>query len=68
MVSYNHLNKFDNRLTCLGGELDVVCVELIFQLVVGAVIFRSFRRTQVLCVRFSRFFYLFWFFGDLILY
>jgi hypothetical protein len=44
MVSCNHLDKFDDRLACLSSELDVVCVELIFQLVVGAIIFRSFRR------------------------
>jgi hypothetical protein len=29
IVPYNHLNEFDNRLTYLGSELDVVCVELI---------------------------------------
>jgi hypothetical protein len=30
VVPYNHLDEFDDRLACLGGELDVVCVKLIF--------------------------------------
>jgi hypothetical protein len=30
MVPYNHLNEFDNRFACLGSELDMVYVELIF--------------------------------------
>jgi hypothetical protein len=66
VVSCNHLNKFDDRLARLGGELNVVCVKLVVEFVVGAIIIRFFRCAQVLCIRFNGFFHLFWFLGDLI--
>jgi hypothetical protein len=45
VVSYNHLNKFDDRLARLGGELNVVYVKLVVEFVVGAIIIRFFRCT-----------------------
>jgi hypothetical protein len=30
VVPCNHLDEFNDRLACLGGELDVVCIKLIF--------------------------------------
>lgn len=65
MIPCNHFDEFDDRFACLGGELDVVRIELFVEFVVGAIIFGFFRRAQVLGFRFDGFLHLFRFFDNL---
>jgi hypothetical protein len=65
VVSCNHLDEFDDGFASLGGELNVVSIEFIVELVIRAVVFGFFGCAQVLCFRFGGFIYLFWFFDNL---
>jgi hypothetical protein len=48
MIPYNHLDKFNNRFAYFGSELDVVCVKLVFEFVIGTIILGFFQCAQVL--------------------